>query len=151
MNGGLNRKVSPMKYKKIGYKYELAENEHFNTPVTGFEIDVRDPASRMQYAFLGKDGNLVVFTGYQWDGASGPTIDDNTNMRASLEHDVFYQMLREEYLGPGWRKIVDKVLFQSLREDGMPWWRAKYYYWGVRLGGGPSADPKNQQIVYEAP
>jgi len=133
-----------IKYQKIGYKYQLAENAHFDTPITGFRINLK-------YVTLETGGNLVVFKGYQWDGASGPTLDDNTNMRGSLVHDVLYQILREEELTQEYRKIADKVLFQILREDGMPWWRSKYYYWGVRIGGGPSADPKISAEIYEAP
>ena len=131
-----------MKYKKVGYKYELAQNEHFNTTIVGIEVD-------MEYAFLGKSGDLVVFQGYQWDGPSGPTIDDDTNMCASLEHDVFYQMLREGHLMPKYRKVVDKILFKALRKDGMSWLRAKCYYWGVRFGGGPFARPGVKDQIYE--
>jgi len=140
-----------MKYQKISYKYKLVKNEYFKIPITGIEID-------MEYAYLGLIGDLIVFTDYQWDGASGPTIDDKTNMRGSLVHDVLYQFLREKKLDAKYRKIADKILFGVLREDRMPYFRAKYYYYGVRIGGGPFADPKGpfadpkiEKKVYEAP
>ena len=78
---------------------------------------------------------LNVHKGYAWDGASGPTIDDNSNYRASLVHDVLYQCIREGFLDKSFRPIADRVFYDILREDGMPRWRAMYYYAAVRLLG----------------
>ena len=61
----------------------------------------RNPAGHeILYAMLGKKA-LYVYPGYRWDGASGPTIDSEDSMQASLFHDVVYQMLRERKLPLG--------------------------------------------------
>jgi hypothetical protein len=37
---------------------------------------------------------IWILPGYCWDGASGPTVDDRTNMIAALIHDLLYQLMR---------------------------------------------------------
>lgn len=87
-------------------------------------------------------GNIVISPGYQWDGPSGPTLDDSTNMRASLVHDAIYGLLGRKLLGDpkskqfkSARKKADRLLRVIMREDGAPWWRAWYYYYAVRAFG----------------
>ena len=43
------------------------------------------------------------------------------------------------------RKRVDKLFRRMLREDGMPWFRAWYYYQAVRMFGEESARPGASQ------
>lgn len=94
---------------------------------------------------------LIVHPGYHWDGASGPTIDSASVMAASLYHDAAYQAMRLRYipaphpgpLSPGdWRKMIDEEFRACLESEGMGWFRKRYYYRGVRLGGRRSARPK---------
>ena len=133
-----------MKYRK-GYKYQLARNEHFDVPL--FPKD----DINTDFIYLGAKGSLIIWKGYAWDGCSGPTIDDKTNVRASLAHDALYQLMRQGHVSLEYRKTVDEVLYLLCLQAGMWKIRAKYYHWAVRKFGAPAADPKNKKKVYEAP
>lgn len=63
-----------MKYRK-GFKYQLAENETFETPFKS-EINIHLP-----FISLHTTGRLIGRKGYAWDGCSGPTIDTRTVRR----------------------------------------------------------------------
>ena len=133
-----------VKYKK-GYKYQLADTITFSVPVfVSQSIDAG-------YIFLNPKGVLVIYKGYAWDGASGPTYDDRYNMRASLVHDALYQLMRMDLLSKEYREVADHIMYTILLEDGMLRLRAKYYYWAVRKFAGKFADSKNRKKVYEAP
>lgn len=79
---------------------------------------------------------LVAYVGYSWDGASGPTIDTETSMRASLVHDILYQCIEEGLLPYEFRKRADKEFRKICLADGMGRFRAWYYYRVLRLFGG---------------
>lgn len=87
-----------------------------------------------------KNGLMTAKSGYCWDGASGPTIDDETNMRASLFHDIGYQMMTEVESVKKlsfWKKIWirrswDKLFRRILKTDGMGFIRRSYYFISVR-------------------
>lgn len=74
-----------MKYDKIkyraGYKYQLVSDYIIETKILGYNIDTK-------YIKLFPDGKLTIIEGYAWDGCSGPTKDDKTNMRGGLVHDA---------------------------------------------------------------
>lgn len=144
-----------MKYRKLhGYKYELMD---------GVEIRVDLPLTRVNN-YLGiydypehcqdKPRYVGHFLGvscsYAWDGASGPTWDDKTNMRASLVHDALYQLMREELLDRKHRKYADELFRKMCIEDGMGKFRAWYYYRAVRIFGArtckPEKNPRGQVI-----
>jgi hypothetical protein len=80
-------------------------------------------------------GVLTIKEGYAWDGPSGPTIDTVTGLRASLVHDALYQLIRMKLLDKRGRKIADKLFHRILLSDRMAPWRARLWYWGVRIGG----------------
>lgn len=79
---------------------------------------------------------LVAYVGYSWDGASGPTIDSKTSMRASLVHDILYQCIEEGYIPISYRKAADQEFRKICLADGMGRFRAWYYYRALRLFGG---------------
>jgi len=128
-----------------GYKYQLAADYECETginppsPITTFFID------------LGLTGRLTIRKGYAWDGPSGPTFDDPTNMRGSLEHDALYQLIRNEQLGPEYRLDADKRLRIVCVEDGMERWRAELWYLALRALAGYAAAPENVKEVFVAP
>lgn len=134
-------------YYRAGYEYQLARDY---TVYVGGEIR---PAADIAAGFLAltRDGWLSMRCGYAWDGPSGPTLDTATGMRGSLVHDALYQLIRGQHLGRAMRAPADRVFYRILREDEMLWLRARYWYRGVRLGGGPSADPANHKPVLLAP
>lgn len=126
-----------------GLKYELVATYAYRT-----ELATSNPI-RTKFVSLEVNGDLVCHKGYQWDGPSGPSIDDHTNLRASLVHDAFYTLLRHGSFGEAgskrWKEVralSDRYLRVIMREDGAPWWRAWYYYAAVRLVGAKYATGK---------
>lgn len=88
------------------------------------------------------NGRLTIKTGFMWDGPSGPTVDDKTNMRAAAVHDALYRSIVLGHIDYSMRKKIDKIFHRMLIEDGMGRFRARYYYLGVRWFGGPYARVK---------
>lgn len=133
-----------IKYRE-GYKYQLAENY-------GVATELRPPKPiRTPYIWLSLDGVLTVRKGYAWDGPSGPAIDTKNFMRGSLVHDALYQFLREGKLPQAHRETADRLLQAICIEDGMTALRSWWVYQGVRFGGGPAADPDNDNPILIAP
>ena len=132
--------LSPSIGYRAGYKYQLAETyiHHFSTSYfTPFNAEIKD-----FIRFTGK--TLTIFSGYAWDGPSGPTIDTKNFMRGSLVHDALYQLMREGYLNPDFaRKWADDILRDICLEDGMSRLRAWWVYKGVRIFGKSSALSSN--------
>lgn len=96
------------------------------------------------YYSLYDTGVLVIYKGYSWDGASGPTIDTKNTVRASCVHDVLYQALKEKKLPRKYKQPSDKELQIIMLEDSNTdtiFWnvlnntRAGYYYAAVRVFG----------------
>lgn len=137
-----------MKYRKLGkYKYETVEDVQIATRLRPVETIAT------AYGMLTPNGTAVIYKGYAWDGASGPTIDTKSSMVASLVHDFLYQLIREGYLQKSDRKPADLTLYDLLIEHGMWKWRAKMWYQGVRKGAWWAATPtdKPQDKIYTAP
>ena len=134
-----------IKYRS-GYKYQLASDYSIKTKIKPKkEVDEK-------FLKLDKKGNLTIIEGYAWDGPSGPVIDNKENMRASLVHDAFYQLIRHRHLTIKEHKDKADRLFKKICiEDGVSRATANIFYIGLKLGGKPSADPKNQKVVYTAP
>ena len=132
-------------YKK-GYKYQLSND--YQT-----EIGIKpDESIDTDYIVLTAQGKLTIKKGYAWDGPSGPTIDTLNFMRGSLVHDALYQLMREKHLdNKEDRDPADRLLQEMCKEDGMTSIRAWWVYQGLRLGGGPAADPANKRPPTRAP
>ena len=75
-----------MKYTKYNYKFKVEENFSIKLP---YKI----PDFEHPYA-SSKDSILEIKKGYAWDGASGPIINTQDTLVASLVHDVLYQAMR---------------------------------------------------------
>ena len=103
-----------------------------------------------EYFQLERSGVLTIKEGYAWDGASGPAIDTADIMRASLVHDVLYQMIGMHLLDKTYRKKADEELYRICREDGMSWVRAQWVYRAVRLYGKANPDPEGARKVRTA-
>lgn len=87
-------------------------------------------------------GELIVPAGFESDGASVPRFfwrvvfppGDADALRAAILHDYIY---REH--PAGWtRAEADRLFRDVLIADGVPTFRARLAYWGVRLFGGGS-------------
>lgn len=126
------------------WKYELVKDYSLQTSIGGVEF-------HNDFIELKFDGILTIAKGYCWDGPSGPTIDTKNTMRASLVHDVFYQMIRLEVLAPVRREAVDRFFHSLLRKDGMSRFRAWYFFRSVRIFGGSSIAPEAAKPYKTAP
>lgn len=129
-----------------GYRYQLAETYRV-------AVFIMPPAEiKTGYLRLALNGILTIKQGYAWDGPSGPAIDTPNFMRGSLVHDALYQLMREKRLDHDrYRERADRTLQRLCIEDGMSKLRAWWVYQGVRFGGGPAADPNNENPVLRVP
>jgi len=132
---------------KSGYKYQLAEVYRHDL---GDEFRLQ-PTAYLPWWVSKTGATLFIMQGYAWDGPSGPTIDTKTSMRASLVHDVLYQLMRLGLLNEAYREAADLEFYRILREDGMCWLRAKAFFWGVRLGAAKCARPGTDRKAQTAP
>ena len=130
-----------------GYKYILEDD---------FQVQLRHVRPKANVITpmieLTADGLLTIRRGYAWDGASGPTFDTTSSMRASLVHDALYQLIREGFLlFEQDRPLADRELEWIGREDGM--WAARAGTWLRILGrfGGSSARPSAIKPLLRAP
>lgn len=128
------------------YKYQLAYSYKQTIsikPTADISTDFID---------LNTDGALLVKKGYAWDGPSGPVVDTNENMRASLVHDALYQLMRLEKLSTRkHRKPADQIFKAMCKEDGVSNIRASTYYKALRKFGKPAASPQNKKKIHKAP
>ena len=131
---------------RSGYKYQLA---------TRYSIPINiKPKKDIKTEFIKLDtkGKLTIKRGYAWDGPSGPVVDTKENMRASLVHDALYQLMRHEELSTKTCKDkADKIFKNICIKDGVSKKIASAYYYGLKLGGNPAADPKNKKKIHKAP
>ena len=110
-------------YRKLKrYKYQLMEDYTMS-------VDIKPENDILETDFI----ILTV--------AGELTIDTKSFMRASLVHDVLYQLMREECLDQTYRSYADKLLRKICLEDGMWRFRALYLYYGLRLFAKRAAKP----------
>jgi len=133
-----------IKYRS-GYKYQLADNYTLSIPI---KLKKAIITKRIE---LFKDGWLVIWEGYCWDGPSGPVRDSKCKLRAALVHDALYQLIRCKKLSGKHRKKADEIFRDICIEDGVSKFRANIYYKALRAWGGHAADPKNKKKVQKAP
>lgn len=129
-----------IKYRKITqYKYQLME--YYSVDIAIF------PDKKIVQPFfeLSETGKLSIRKGYAWDGASGPAINTESFMRASLVHDCIYQMLRLGLIHPHYRDYADRLLQSMCIEDGMNRVRAWYVYMAVKYFAKYAANPKQKE------
>ena len=128
-----------------GYKYQTRNAVFVKTDIHPDEDIVAEQVT------LKKDGWLIVGKYFAWDGPSGPTIDDKTNMRGSLAHDALYYLMRIGLLDIKWREAADRVLLKCMLQDGAAWVKARCYYTAVKLFGKKCATPEGGRKIRRAP
>lgn len=126
-------------YKKVLYKYQLAERFVDIIDIKGYDI-------KTDFISLNPQGVLIAEKNYAWDGPSGPTIDTPNSIRGSLVHDILYQLIELQLIAEINKKYGDKLLRAYCRKDGMSWVRAWYWYWTVKKFGGTHI---NSEVVDE--
>ena len=128
-------------YRK-GLKYQLTKESIIQLPFA--------PAKDIhtEYVSFFSNGMIVNKIGYAWDGASGPAINDKTNMLPSLVHDSGYQLLRLGLLSQDYRQRFDEVYRQLCIEHGMSEIRADLEYDAIRIFGAQFASVQKEQIIF---
>ena len=134
-----------MKYR-AGYKYQLAENEYYQSDIMPVPV-----LADTDFLALDGEGLLTIRAGYCWDGASGPVIHTPDNMRASLIHDAYYQLIRLGLVHFAYRAAADRVYRRVCIEDGMSEARAQSHFLALRLFGGAAAMVESEPAVLSAP
>ena len=126
--------VKELDYRNVrGYKYQTLESHSIGT-----EVKPNKPVfSANRWVCLGSEGTLTIKKGYCWDGASGPTFDTASTMRASLFHDALFQLIREGLLSGAYAyPLANTLLYDVLVEDGCWRLRAKIWLTVVNLYAG---------------
>lgn len=136
--------MSKIRYRQLKkhWKYLLGDDFTLQTGV--------QPTNLVDTPFikLTKKGKLTIKKSYAWDGPSGPMRDDETNMRASLVHDAFYQLMRMRKLGQKkWQEPVDTLFHDMCINDGMKPRRARRAYKALQLVGVLSSKPQSGDNV----
>jgi hypothetical protein len=127
-----------------GYKYQARNDMVYQTFVYPEEDIITPPV------VLRTDGWMWVSAYFAWDGCSGPTWDDKTNMRGGQCHDALYYLFRIGLLPISWRcPAADANLSRLMRKDGAWHVRAEYYEWAVNKFGEKAAT--EQRKVHYAP
>jgi hypothetical protein len=128
-----------------GYKYQVRKKYIVQVGIFP-DKDIITPFLKLR-----TNGNLEIELGYAWDGASGPTWDDKTNMRGSLVHDALYQLMREGVLPLTYRAKADDLLSEIMIEDGAWKIRASYYHLAVDRVGLTGATCEGERKINIAP
>lgn len=115
-------------------KYELDAEVCLQTDIR-IPAPLRIEGANVPLVELHENGSLIIRPGYNWDGPSGPAIDTSDTMEASLAHDALYDLIHRGLLARSFRKKADLLLRKLAIENGMPKWRANYFYVAVRLFG----------------
>jgi hypothetical protein len=132
-------------YYMDGYKYQ--SKDHFFIKM-GFSPE-KDIIT--EYGFFLATGWIGIRKDYAWDGASGPTYDSKNSMIGSMVHDLLYQIMRDGLLKRSFRKKADLAIYYLVRRDGMNYFRAKYWYAGVRVGAGKHVKASAKKKMLSAP
>ena len=121
INGLEYRKIRDRRFRVLkDYSYKL----------TKFPSSAKDLVIDTPFYTLLK-GELTVYTGYEWDGATG-AIDDKTILRGSCIHDVLCEMVSYRLIDSSYRKYADKEMIVICDIDGMMKLRKEWVYFAIR-------------------
>ncbi len=134
-----------MKYR-AGFRYQLVETERYQSDIMPLGV-----LADTDWLALDGEGLLTIRAGYCWDGASGPVIHTPDNMRASLIHDAYYQLIRLGLIHAAYRAAADRIYRRVCIESGMTEARAEVHFHGLRLFGWAAALVESEPIVLFAP
>ena len=145
----IEENVHYKRFKHKKYKYITTQQIVAYTGIIGRDI-------KTKYFHLKRDGVVIIFAGYAWDGCTA-VPDLKSTMLASLLHDIGYQCLREERL-LDWSKYsndlnlyyidflvylerIDRLFEWTMQQNGA-WPLTRWIYFkGVRTFGEKHARP----------
>ena len=151
-----------MKYRKELHKYTLCEDRTTGTGIKGHDIDT-------QFIKLSPDGELLLRTGYQSDGPSGPTPDYVWTIPGAFDHDAGYDLIQMGLLPMECKETFDALAYWRWLKDGYTWAerqpviirsilkklvverQMQLWYNAVYYLGKPACEPKNLEPILEAP
>lgn len=118
--------MSQIKYTD-GWLYRLELDYQFQVDITGYSI-------KTNWLEMDTSGLITLNRGYCWDGATW-CPEFKTIRRGSLEHDALYQLMQLGLLPSSYKKLADKHLIKTCKEDGMNGVLRKIVYQAVKMGG----------------
>jgi hypothetical protein len=122
-------------------KYVVARPYHDTAPFAPSET-ITAP-----YGTLHSNGDYEIREGFLFS-ANFPAINTFNTRRAACVHDFFYCLIKDGYLPRSFRADADYLLYDMLREDGMPDFRAWYWYKAVHIGGDRALDQPRPRMQY---
>lgn len=132
-----------IKYIEKKTKYRLEEEYISMTGIIGYEAET----PLITLTLIGK---LTIRYGYGFD-PSGPTVDTKTAIRGSLEHDAFFELMRDGFVPVSEMDKINDRLETVCKEDGMIGFRAELWDYFLDTFGKNSADPENKPELMTAP
>jgi hypothetical protein len=109
-------------------KYVLAEDYDDIAP---FRPSINIETS---YGFFSTTGAYRIRRGFLFS-ANWPAINTFNTRRGAAVHDFFYSLMKDGFIDFSFRDHADYLLYDMLREDGMPDFRAYYWLKAVQIGG----------------
>ena len=131
---------------RAGYKYQLAQDYRCHTRC----VPINSEKCETSFIALWDDGNMLIKSGYAWNGPSGPTLDTRTFMRPSLGHDAKFQLIRMGLVGREYIEVANDELQADCLADGMSRIRAWYVRRAMRFAD-PATRPSAEPVVVFAP
>jgi hypothetical protein len=122
-------------------KFIVAVAYHDNAPFLPPET------IRTSYGTFYSTGEYIIHPGFLFS-ANWPAINTFNTRRAACVHDFFYTLMKDGYLPRSYRDHADYLLYDMLREDGMPSFRAFYWLKAVQLGGEAALNSPKPYIQY---
>lgn len=144
-----------VEYEQYSYKYRVKPSSSskrryyvaYQTFVVGFSAKIYDELLGDLWAHLLPTGTLFVYEGAPWDGPSGPALDSECFMDASLAHDYLYLMMEKGVLPQSERGRADKTMRALAKNHGMGFFRRMWTYAAVRVGGASHAQLVDKTIA----
>lgn len=135
-------------YRNIGGAKQLCSR--FTFKATDPKGNGPGYAGQLGFISFTADGHFTIAPGYCWDGASGPTFDTPDTVCAALGHDCLYELMDHGKLSVYiYKPIADLWFYNRLRQDGMPDFRAWYWYKAVYIAGKPGYS--DDDVIHRAP
>lgn len=126
-------------YRRVrNYKYQLREDFAYNLGRTFESAPIAN-----EFIDITTEGVLAIRKHYAWDGACGPVVKTQANIKASLVHDALYQLMREGRLDHLiYRDWANQLFINMCRQGGVWDCVAGAYYRALRLFGAKNAKPR---------
>ena len=93
-------------------------------------------------------GDLTIGQGWQFDGATWIPDRTKTVMRAAMCHDAIYELIRQGRLEKAMQGQADSCFLCMCMEDGIPRWRANFYYFVLSKIGHLALTPRAGRHIF---